>query len=105
MNGAIVAIAGRSIDTYIFGSALHDLSNSNDIDLLLVYRDGDLASAHDVADNVRRASKDKEFDVLAMSDVEECELGFIESQRAVCIICGSGMRGHSCKPTAWPNSI
>jgi hypothetical protein len=70
------------ITLYLFGSCLHSPGDGNDVDVLLVYPHGDLSSAHALAESIRESSEHAVVDVVALSDAEERELGFIDSEQA-----------------------
>lgn len=67
---------------YLFGSCLRGSGDGNDVDVLLVYPHGELSSAHLLAESIREGPDNAALDVVALSDTEERELGFIESEQA-----------------------
>lgn len=72
--------SGMSI--YAFGSALVDRRRARDLDILLIYPDGDLEVAHRVANQIRNTTPNGLVDVLAMSRTEERATAFVASERA-----------------------
>jgi predicted nucleotidyltransferase len=88
------AVTNRVIDTveatdevpagtklYLFGSCLSDSGTPHDLDVLLVYRDGELGSAHLLAESIREILEHG-VHLLVLSDTEERELAFIASEEA-----------------------
>lgn len=67
---------------YLFGSFWQGHTAPSDIDVLLVYPDGHLHQAHQLANSVRNATTPYIFDVLVLSSHEERELAFIYTERA-----------------------
>jgi hypothetical protein len=85
--GALIAAAEASdVPTgtalYLFGSSCRDHTTANDIDVLLVYPNGQLHQSSLLAESVRDAATPLMFDVLALSVNEERELAFIQTERA-----------------------
>jgi predicted nucleotidyltransferase len=72
---------------YLFGSVLRLDSDVADIDILIVYPDGELDQAHTLAGTLRNSTSPRPLDVLAMSRSEEHETGFVLSESAVSLIC------------------
>jgi hypothetical protein len=70
------------VELYLFGSS-RTRAFPADIDLLIIYQDGDASLGHDLANSIRDQPAPDVYDVLAMSQSEERELGFIGSERAV----------------------
>jgi predicted nucleotidyltransferase len=73
----------NGIAVYIFGSWLRDSPSASDVDVLLVYPDGNLDSAHTLAETIRNLPTKETYDVLALSTVEEGELSFVASESAM----------------------
>jgi len=73
----------NGIRLYLFGSSTHGAPSPSDVDVLLVYSDGQLRAAHALASAIRCIPEYELYDVLALSDSEERELKFIESERAI----------------------
>jgi hypothetical protein len=73
--------AGMSL--YLFGSSLVDPSRARDVDILLVYPDGDIWGAHELADKLRAVDVIPPYEVLALSRSEEHETGFIHGENAI----------------------
>ncbi|MGW4426025.1 nucleotidyltransferase domain-containing protein [Streptosporangium sp. NPDC004631] len=71
------------IELYLFGSSTGGKAFPSDVDLLLVYADGDLLRGHDLAETIRELPVGEIYDVLVLSDSEERELEFIESEHAI----------------------
>lgn len=72
------------IEIYLFGSSsTPGQAAASDIDVLLVYPDGDLPVGHDLAEAIRELPAGEIYDVLALSKSEEHELQFIDSERAM----------------------
>jgi hypothetical protein len=67
---------------YLFGSSCRGLTAANDVDVLLVYPNGQLHQANLLAESVRNAAIPLMFDVLSLSAGEEHELAFIQTERA-----------------------
>jgi predicted nucleotidyltransferase len=67
---------------YLFGSSWRGHTAPSDIDVLLVYPDGQLHRAHLLAESIRNAATPYIFDVLVLSTHEEHELAFIRIERA-----------------------
>jgi hypothetical protein len=67
---------------YLFGSSCRSLTAASDVDVLLVYPNGQLHQANLLAESVRNAATPLMFDVLALSASEEHELAFIQTERA-----------------------
>lgn len=67
---------------YLFGSSCWDRTAANDIDVLLVYPNGQLDQANLLAQSIRNAATSLLFDVLALSASEERELAFAQTERA-----------------------
>jgi predicted nucleotidyltransferase len=67
---------------YLFGSHFRRSGDGSDVDVLLIYPQGELRWAHALAELMRESAEDAVVDVLALSDAEERELGFIESEQA-----------------------
>jgi predicted nucleotidyltransferase len=67
---------------YLFGSSISDKENPSDVDVLVVYCDGNLERGHELAEAIRALPTFEVYDVLAMSDSEERELGFLGSETA-----------------------
>lgn len=85
LRGAIddLGAATKGMGIYLFGSSLLGPQATSDIDVLLVYADGDLSRAHQVAESLRNWPLLVEFDVTALSESEEAELNFVASVGAV----------------------
>ena len=66
---------------YLFGSCLSDSGTFHDLDILLVYSDGELGSAHLLAEAIRDIPEHG-VHLLVLSDTEERELAFIASEGA-----------------------
>lgn len=64
---------------FLFGSAQHS-DSPRDVDLLLIYPDGELESAHAAAECVRAADATGMYEVLAASESEERCLDLIRLQ-------------------------
>jgi hypothetical protein len=64
------------------GSSCRGLAAARDVDVLLVYPNGQLHQANLLAESVRNAAAPLIFDVLALSASEEHELAFIQTERA-----------------------
>lgn len=71
------------IELYLFGSSTQEKSSPSDVDVLLVYPDGDLSCGHDLAETIRELPVAEIYDVLALSESEERELEFIDGERAI----------------------
>lgn len=71
------------VELYLFGSSTQDKASPSDVDVLLVYRDGDLSRGHDLAETIRELPVAEIYDVLALSESEERELEFIDGERAI----------------------
>jgi hypothetical protein len=54
---------------------------ANDVDVLLVYPDGEVGLAHRLAESIRDIPEHAIVDVLALSATEERELGFLDSEQ------------------------
>lgn len=67
---------------FLFGSSLSDKSSPSDVDVLVVYPDGELERAHNLAEAIRELPAVELFDVLAMSESEERELSFVQGEHA-----------------------
>jgi homogentisate 1,2-dioxygenase len=82
---AIDVAAAHGIDArlYLFGSALDSAAENADVDFLIVYRDGELAAATRLADEIRRLDVIPPTDVVALSDSEEVETDFVGTEDAV----------------------
>jgi predicted nucleotidyltransferase len=69
---------------YLFGSALKDLANASDIDLVVVCR------THRVADQVRRAVNVDQFcrplHLSILTEAEQAEIRFIEKQGCIQVV-------------------
>lgn len=73
----------RGVELYLFGSSTHDNTSPMDVDVLILYSDGDLSRGHDVAETIRGLPVAGIYDVLALSESEERELKFIDSECAI----------------------
>jgi predicted nucleotidyltransferase len=73
----------NGIAVYIFGSWLRDSPSVSDVDVLLVYPDGNLDSTHALAETIRNLPAKEMYDVLALSTAEEGELSFVASKHAI----------------------
>jgi predicted nucleotidyltransferase len=71
------------VELYLFGSSTQNKTIPSDVDVLVVYPDGDLRRGHALAEAIREHSVTELYDVLALSKSEERELGFIDSERAI----------------------
>jgi predicted nucleotidyltransferase len=75
----------KSLQIYLFGSAMDTTSTPKDIDLLLVYADGSLDDAHAVAETIRSTSASPPYDVLVASETEAAQLDLVAKQAAILI--------------------
>ena len=78
-----VAAIPAGTTLFLFGSSLVDPSRARDVDILLVYPDGEVSSAHELADAIRAVDVIPPYDVLALSRSEERETGFIQGENAI----------------------
>lgn len=62
------ALVPQDMRILVFGSAVSAVSTARDIDILLIYRRGDVLRAHETAVAIRDHSP--ELDVLALSEME-----------------------------------
>lgn len=85
LQGDIDSVAEISAGTtlFLFGSSLVDPSRARDVDILLVYPDGEVSGAHHLADAIRAAGAIPPYEVLALSRSEERETGFIRGEKAI----------------------
>ena len=67
---------------YLFGSWLRDPTRARDIDVLVLYPDGALTSAHRLADDIRSTHNGPPYDVLVLSATEEAEVAFLANEPA-----------------------
>ncbi|MDX2967384.1 hypothetical protein [Streptomyces acidiscabies] len=71
------------VQLHVFGSAIKpDNRQPKDVDILLVYREGNLSLAHDICDRIRSLVTYPPIDILALSLEEERETNFIEGVNA-----------------------
>lgn len=75
----------KSLQIYLFGSAMDTTSTPKDIDLLLVYADGSLDDAHAVAETIRSTLASPPYDVLVASETEAAQLDLVAKQAAILI--------------------
>ena len=85
--GSLISIAEASDASagtalYLFGSSCRGGAAASDVDVLLVYPNGRLHQANLLAESLRNTATHPTFDVLALSDSEEQELAFIQTERA-----------------------
>lgn len=73
----------EGVKLYLFGSFARGENFPADVDVLLVYPDGDLSRGHEVAETIRELPAAEIYDVIALSESEERELKFIESEHAI----------------------
>jgi predicted nucleotidyltransferase len=71
------------IELYLFGSSVRGKHLPGDLDVLLVYPDGDLSRGHHLAELLRALVLDQQLDVVALSRSEELELDFVRNEQAV----------------------
>jgi predicted nucleotidyltransferase len=71
------------VELYLFGSSIRNKAFPSDIDVLVIYPDGDLRRGHNLAQAIRDLPVTEFYDVLALSKSEERELGFIDSEQAI----------------------
>ncbi|MFJ9197885.1 hypothetical protein [Streptomyces flaveolus] len=68
---------------YVFGSATNPTNHHpKDVDILLVYREGDLSLAHEICNRIRELVTYPPIDILALNLEEEIETNFIEAVNA-----------------------
>lgn len=67
---------------YLFGSSTRGKASPSDLDVLLVFPDGELSRGHDLAEAIRALRGGETYDVIAASESEERELNFIVSENA-----------------------
>jgi predicted nucleotidyltransferase len=71
------------VHLYVFGSAAKAGGHQpSDVDILLLYREGDLSLAHDICSRIRDLITYPPIDVLALSQKEERETNFINTVNA-----------------------
>jgi predicted nucleotidyltransferase len=77
----LIKITG--VELYLFGSCTRNKAFPSDIDVLVLYPDDGLSMGHELADAIRDLSATECYDVLALSESEEHELRFIDSEHAI----------------------
>lgn len=68
---------------FVFGSALRSGDKPRDIDVLVLYEDGNLEAAHILCNRIRSLITFPPLDVIALSESEERDTAFIEGVKAV----------------------
>lgn len=76
-----VSVLVPSVKWYIFGSLLRRPRQAADIDILVIYRSDDAAET--IRRELREISIRFPIHLLFLSECEEVELQFVESQRCV----------------------
>lgn len=71
----------RDVEWYIFGSVLREPEKAADIDILIIYRSDE--STEMVRNELREAARLFPIHLLFLSEGEEVELQFVDSQRCV----------------------
>ena len=74
----------EDVKWYIFGSFLQAPDQANDIDILIVYRSDDTADI--VRREMREVATRLPIHLLFLSECEEAELRFVDSQRCAPIL-------------------
>jgi predicted nucleotidyltransferase len=84
--GQRVALATR---WYLFGSSVTGCKNFRDIDLLIVYPDGETARAISLMNLLEEVPAAWNLDLVVLSQAEESEVDFIAYQHGVLVWPGS----------------
>ncbi len=89
LKAYVVALTGTvtrpGLQLYVFGSAMRGAQTPGDIDLLLVYADGLLPEAHELAEHMRATLVFPPCDVLVASESEAAELDLVARQEAIAV--------------------